>query len=482
MPYSGQTFTIVNLFIPGTTIESSAVNQNFNDIASNGLSVVVKLNGDSVMTGQFKAANGSDSAPSITFGSDTNVGFYRISADTIGVAVNGALVATYNSSGLTLASGAQFIGTDGTASEPDYTFAGDLDTGFYHEGANKIGVAVNATKVAEFNTSGLSVTGTVDATGGFTISGAPVSFVSPGGRLTLSTGVPVLITDVTAATTIYYTPYLNGYAALYNGTTWVTVSYSELSQALSDNTKSPSATTANNNYDMFLWDDGGTIRCTRGPAWSSSTARGTGAGTTELTTQNGILVNANAITNGPVATRGLYVGTIRTNASNQVAVLLAPSAAAGGTANTIYCWNYYNRVPISSICRDSTNTWSYSGGANTWQSANASTSNRISMVIGINDCLVKGSYNVASTFGLGGLLSYAGVGFDSTTVFTGTSGVCGSATITGQNYGYGSAYPGIGLRFVQALESANTTANVTFYGDNNTPTVVQMMLSVEYTG
>lgn len=87
--------------MPNTTIESSAVNQNFNDIASNGLSVVVKLNGDSVMTGQFKAANGSDSAPSLTFGSDLNTGFYRIGPDQIGVTIGGVLQGYWSSTGWT---------------------------------------------------------------------------------------------------------------------------------------------------------------------------------------------------------------------------------------------------------------------------------------------------------------------------------------------------------------------------------------------
>ena len=101
IPYSGQTFTVVNQFIPNTTIESSAVNQNFNDIASNGLSVVVKLNGDSTMTGQFKASNGTDALPSITFGSDTNTGFYRMGADQIGVTIGGVLQGYWKSTGWT---------------------------------------------------------------------------------------------------------------------------------------------------------------------------------------------------------------------------------------------------------------------------------------------------------------------------------------------------------------------------------------------
>lgn len=101
MPYSGQTFTVVNTFVPQTTIESSAVNQNFNDIAANGLSVVVKLDGTSTMTGPIKVPNGSAAAPSITFGSDTNVGFYRIGADQMGVAIGGVLQGYWSSTGWT---------------------------------------------------------------------------------------------------------------------------------------------------------------------------------------------------------------------------------------------------------------------------------------------------------------------------------------------------------------------------------------------
>ena len=102
IPYSGQTFSIVNTFIANTTIESSAANQNFSDIASNGLSVVVKLNGDSTMTGVLKLANGTVSAPSMTFGSDTNLGFYRVGADVLAVTVGGVLSAYWNSTGQVL--------------------------------------------------------------------------------------------------------------------------------------------------------------------------------------------------------------------------------------------------------------------------------------------------------------------------------------------------------------------------------------------
>lgn len=69
----------------------------------------MKLNGDSTMTGQFKAASGTEALPGITFGSDTNVGFYRMGSDQLGITIGGVLQGYYSSTGLTL------ISTDGGA-------------------------------------------------------------------------------------------------------------------------------------------------------------------------------------------------------------------------------------------------------------------------------------------------------------------------------------------------------------------------------
>jgi hypothetical protein len=57
------------------------------------------------MTGQLKAADGSAAAPGVTFSSDLDTGIYRIGANSFGLTASGALVATVNTSGITLASG-----------------------------------------------------------------------------------------------------------------------------------------------------------------------------------------------------------------------------------------------------------------------------------------------------------------------------------------------------------------------------------------
>jgi hypothetical protein len=53
----------------------------------------------------------------------------------------------------------------GTAASPGITFTLDQDTGFFHDTNNEIGVSAGGTKVAEFNSGGLSVTGTITGTG-----------------------------------------------------------------------------------------------------------------------------------------------------------------------------------------------------------------------------------------------------------------------------------------------------------------------------
>ncbi|MCU1276557.1 MAG: hypothetical protein JWM53_103, partial [bacterium] len=162
--------------------------------------------------------------------------------------------------------------------------------------------------------------------------------IEPGGRLTLTTGVPVTNTDVAGAATVYYTPHRHNRIRLFDGTRWKWYTFAELSQALNDATKSPAATIANKNYDMFVWDDGGVTRCTRGPKWDdgavagSDTARGTGANSTELEFYDGRWVNKIAITNGPAARRGLYVGTVRTDGT----------PAANDTLAKRHVWNTYN--------------------------------------------------------------------------------------------------------------------------------------------
>jgi hypothetical protein len=298
---------------------------------------------------------------------------------------------------------------------------------------------------------------------------AALMSTTPGGRLTLSTGVSVTTSDVTGATTIRYTPHNHNRVPLFNGTTWTLKTFTELSQATTDNTKSPAAVANNSNYDMFVWNDSGTLRCTRGPAWSSDTARGTGAGTTEIELLEGRWVNKVAITNGPVAQRGLYVGTVRSDGSAQVNDSLAKR----------HVWNTFSRVARPMMVLESTDTWASSSN-NVWRQVNGSSANQFDVVIGLSEDVVtvdavltgKGPDAVA--------IMGTGVGLDSTSAIaagclTNTHGF--TCSVSG-DYGALSAtwkgFPGVGRHTLTWLEyflTATTTA--TWNGDQGAATVFQ---------
>lgn len=301
-----------------------------------------------------------------------------------------------------------------------------------------------------------------------------LSGMTPGGRLTLTTAVPVTTTDVTGATTVYYTPYKSARVPLYNGTVWAAYTFTELSQALSDTTKSPAAATTNSNYDVFVWNDSGTLRATRGPAWSSDTARGTGAGTTELELYDGRYVNKVAITNGPAARRGLYVGTFRTDGSTQVNDSLAKR----------HVWNAHNRVRRAMRVTEATDTWTYTTAA--FRQANASASNQLDFVIGLSEDVVHAEVLAIAKNTTVGTDVVAAIGLDSTTAMaSGCLTILGDIAVTGLNQALVAKWrdaPGLGRHYLAWLEYSEATGTTTFSGDAGLPTRIQSGIMGELLG
>ncbi len=98
-------YTTPNTFVAGTTITSSAFNQNFSDLASE-ITNSVAADGQTSMTGPLKASSGTVTAPSITFAADTDTGFYRSAANEVSFASGGVLAATFDfNSGINSVSG-----------------------------------------------------------------------------------------------------------------------------------------------------------------------------------------------------------------------------------------------------------------------------------------------------------------------------------------------------------------------------------------
>lgn len=292
---------------------------------------------------------------------------------------------------------------------------------------------------------------------------------TPQGRLTLASGIPVMTASVAGATNIIYTPYSGQSCPVYDGSQFSMLDFGgELSQLTTDNTKSPAAVGATSVYDMFVWNDNGIMRCTRGPAWTSATAR-----SLALTRLQGILVNSAAITNGPAQYRGTYVGTISSNASSTVDFILG-TAASGGGAAVLNVWNYYNRHQV--ITRVTDNATAYTYTTATVRQANGSAGNQITYTIGVAEDAPMFYYQqTVTTAALAGATAQVSIGDDSTTVmelggsyFVAQAAVAATGTMD-VVYTKGMAEPIAGLHFAAALEKGDganaNTFNVNTLGE-----------------
>lgn len=415
-----------------TTIANSAVTfAKFQDVA--GLSVVGRAGNTTGVTAEITAASDGQ----VLRRSGTSLSFGAIDL-TSANAVTGALTVSNGGTGATSQTAYAVLCGGTTSTAPTQSIA-------------SVGSAGQV-----LTSNGAGALPTFQAAGGATI-------LNPQGRITLTSGTPVMNATVSAATTVYYTPYVGDLVPLYNGTVWTATAFAELSQATTDTTKSPAAVANNANYDLFVWNDGGTMRCTRGPLWSSDTARGTGAGTTELTRVNGVLMNAVSITNGPAAQRGTYVGSIRSNGSAQIDFVFG-AAASGGTAAIVGIWNMYNRVPVRMTMTDSGTSYSYA--SNTLRAPRGGTGMRANFLLGLNDEPV--AYQARASGSVTSGYFRVGIGLDSTSAATGSLSLAQNPTASNSNPegtirwdGFG----GLGWHFLTNLESSDTVpSTVSFNG------------------
>ncbi|MBI3273339.1 MAG: hypothetical protein HYZ53_30400, partial [Planctomycetes bacterium] len=134
------------------------------------------------------------------------------------------------------------------------------------------------------------------------------------GRLTLTSGTPVTTADVTAAGTLFFTPYKGNRVALHDGSAWSVSTFTERSLSLT--------LTSGKNYDVFLFDNAGTLTLELSAAWTNDTTRADA-----LAVQDGVYVKSGATTRR-------YLGTLRASAANQTE----------DSKTKRFVWNYYNRT------------------------------------------------------------------------------------------------------------------------------------------
>jgi hypothetical protein len=307
--------------------------------------------------------------------------------------------------------------------------------------------------------------GTTDVYAISPIETTTFSNLYPGGRLTNAQANPTPgYGNVAGATTIYYVPYSHQGCPVYDAALarfhMIDIGASGLSQALSDTTKSPAAAVANSVYDMFVWvDAGGVVRCTRGAAWTNTSAR-----SLSLARIGAVLTNGAAITNGPGVNLGTYVGSVATNASGTVDMVLGSAVAGGGSAK-LGVWNYFNRVDVATTVRDTTASWTYASSA--LRSVNNSAGNSIQCLFGVPDepfrceCTNLGQTTTATAF------STCGIGINSTTALP-TNCLSVTTTTTAASGAFQGGYACYndylqGWNTLYALEVSPQSQTVTFY-------------------
>lgn len=276
-----------------------------------------------------------------------------------------------------------------------------------------------------------------------------------GGRLTLTTGVPLTVTDVTGAGTLYYTPYFHNRVSVFDGTRWKIHTFTERSLALT--------LTSGKNYDVFLYDNAGTLTLELSAAWTNDTTRADA-----LTTQDGVQVKSGATTR-------LWLGTIRASGANTT------EDSGGGATTQVggkrYVWNAYNRVRRWMSVFDSTITHTYA--TLTWRQFNAAAGNKCEYVCGaLGESVSASAYGPVQHTGVNFVAH--GIGVDSTTVNSAVAyGTAPQGTGTMAATGMYVGNPGLGYHALNWLQISTTGGTVTWYSSAGVETERQSAMLAE---
>lgn len=285
-----------------------------------------------------------------------------------------------------------------------------------------------------------------------TVNAQPVCL----GRLTLTSGTAVTTSDVTAATSVFFTPYKGNAVDLYDGTAnWIRYTFSELTLAV--------PATTSQMYDIFLQNNAGTLQL-NAVAWTNDTTRATA-----LVLQNGVYVKSGATTQ-------LYLGSFRT------------TTVSGQTEDSLakrYVWNYYNRLPRLMRVLEATDSWTYTTA--TLRQANGSTANQLDMVIGVAEDFVTAEVRVAASNNgaSASALLQVGIGGNSTTVnSTGllTPTTANVSGVTQQITASLRGFAPVGRNFFAWLEYSTAAGTTTWTGDNGAPATQQSGIHGEMMG
>lgn len=183
-----------------------------------------------------------------------------------------------------------------------------------------------------------------------------------------------------ASTNLYYTPYNGDKVSLYDGTRWREYQFTEITLALS-------SLTASLPYDVFLYDNSGTLTLEL-TAWTNTTTRATA-----LTTQNGVYVKTGATTRR-------YLGTILTTGTT----------TTEDSSVQAFVWNLYNQVPRKLYHVAINQAHTYTTG--TWRNWNNDSNVKVELVSGLAGYACPIAIGGDQKVSTGTVIAYLGLGIN----------------------------------------------------------------------
>lgn len=440
---AGTNYKFVYENVPCSSILHGAVLRTADNIAGiPSASATVDMTcvaGETISAGQaVYLSNGSGGkTPGQCYKGDSANGYSSSTATVFGIATSAITIAT---SGTVRIAGS-VTGLSSLTAGADYYIGGG--------GALTATAPVNARKLGAADTVTSMILSLPSPT-------SPTPFVNDF-RLSLTTATCVTTADVTAATTVFWTPCTGNRITLFNTTGSVeNCSSAELSLAV------PASTSQM--YDVWVYDTsfGACTLSLEFLAWTNDTTRATA------------IARSNGRWTKTGDTSRMYLGSFRTT---------AVSGQTEDSAVKRYTWNYYNRVRSLLTKVETTANWTYNTA--TYRQANAAAANQVDVVVGVAEVLisleVRHYMSDASAH-----QGFTSIGEDSTT--TPFAGVIGQAFSTPSSAAVGSnvlplaahldKYPAVGRHFYVWLEKASAAATTTvWYGIDTSNTMTQSGVS-----
>lgn len=232
---------------------------------------------------------------------------------------------------------------------------------------------------------------------------------APGGRLTLTTAVPVTSSDVIGATSILYTPYLHDCCCLWDGTRWVWGVFAETTLAVG-------TVVSGKNYDVFAFLSSGTFTL-ESLVWTSDSARATA-----VTIQDGRWCKSGDKTR-------LLLGTFRATSTT----------ATEDSAAKRFVSNVYNKEPRALFTcpaySDDNATTTYTGASTTVTEVNSGTNSRLQAVFSLPSVMeAVSAWNFVTPAANAGRV---GLALDQTAGFNVCGAYSAATTVQGAAYPYG---------------------------------------------